>query len=589
MPGVAHAPRGCRGGAGGGGQVVASVLRRSPDLGAYGSGSGKQGSGEDRGLKTITRPEAARPGRRGAGTDRAFDVVVPIVLGVVAWFTRWGSLPSAGLWFGDSWVAAEPRLGNPGNLLTVGSGHPGFTAILMAVDRLGGGELAYLGVPSLVFGALAPPALYLALRSFGYERGISAVLGAALVVTPVPILYSGRVKGYTLDTLAVLLIAVAVPYLAARTWRWPTAAAWTVAAVGVGALSGYTLLATAAAGVILALHPSGDRRVRIAAVSAQAVAQVAYYVVAQSKTDLAGVEAVIGTQYDGHIDFSWNPLTFGRELLAHLSRLAEVFPLSPGDNRWWLALLAVLSMVGLVVASVKGRRSETLAARYLLLLAVLAAAASLVDRFPFGPSNESSQDPLFSVGGRYTLWMVPALAFGLAALAHRAYRAAARREPMRLVLDAVLVLGAIAIVVAGYERAPEAPFPGSESATRFVDSSLGSDDVAIVTGSGTFSFAISTTTPVCVRATPDHQVGFAPTFLDRRVKNVGGWAAAPGSPADIRSWTADANRVLVMTSGPLGSYRDVQAVLEGAGFTLSEVKQFGWAAVGIFLRPAATP
>jgi hypothetical protein len=331
--------------------------------------------------------------------------------------------------------------------------------------------------------------------------------------------------------------------------------------------------------------------VRIVAVSVQVVIQGAYFVVAQSKTDLAGVEDVIGTVFDGHMDFSWNPLTFGRELLAHLRRLAEVFPLSPGDNRWWLALLAVLAMVGLVIASVKGHRSETVAARYLLLLVVLAAAGSLVDRFPFGPSNGTGER-LFSVGGRYALWMVPALAFGLAALAHRVHRwAAARWEPAALALDAVVILAAVAIIVAGYEPAPEAPFPGSESATRFVDASLGPDDVAIVTDSGTFAFAISTTTPVDVQATPDHQVGFAPVYLDPRVKNLGGWAASLGSPAEIRSWTGDADRVFVMTSGPLGfqAYEDVQAVLEEAGFTLSEAKPFGWAAVGIFQRRAATP
>jgi hypothetical protein len=95
-------------------------------------------------------------------------------------------------------------------------------------------------------------------------------------------------------------------------------------------------------------------------VSAQLVVQGAYYIVAQSKTDLAGVEAVIDTAYDGHMDFSWNPLTFGRELLVHLSRFAEIFPLGRGDNRWWLALVAVLALVGLVIASVKGRRSEGL-------------------------------------------------------------------------------------------------------------------------------------------------------------------------------------------------------------------------------------
>ncbi len=537
-------------------------------------------------MQTIARPGAARPVPRGAGTGRAFDVAAAIGLGGVAWFARWGSLPSDGLWFDDSWVAAGAMLGNPGNLLTVGSGHPGFTAVLMAVDRLGGGELAYLGVPSLVFGALGPPALYLALRSFGYERAISALLGAALVVAPIPILYSGRVKGYTLDILAVLLIAVALPLLARRTWRWPLAAAWTVVAVGVGTLSGYTLLATAAAGAILALHPAGDRRVRIVAVSLQVAIQGAYYLVAQSKTDLAGLEDAVETNYDGHLEFSWNPVTFGRELLAHLRRLAEVFPSSPGDNRWWLALLAVLSVAGLVVASVKGpRRAEMVAARYLLLLVVLAAGGSLVSRFPFGPNNRTADGwPLFSVGGRYTLWLVPALAFGLAALAHRAYRWAARRDRARLALGAGLALAAIAIIVAGYQRAPRAPFPGSESATRFVDASLGPDDVAIVTSTSTFSFAISTVTPVGVQPTPGHQVGFAPVYMDPRIENVGKWAAEPGTPAEIRSWTADADRVLVMASGPLGSYEAVRVVLEGEGFMLSHAKQFEWEVVVIFRR-----
>jgi hypothetical protein len=538
-------------------------------------------------VETMTRAEATHPVRPPLGTGRVFDVIAVVLLGGVAWFARWGSLPSDGLWFDDSWVAAGAMLGSPGNLLTVGSGHPGFTAILMAVDWMGAGELAYLGVPSLVFGVLGSPVLYLGLRSFGYERAISVIVSAALAVAPIPILYSGRVKGYTLDTLAVLLIAVAIPVLARRTWRWPMAAAWTVAAVATGSLSGYTLLATAGAGVILALHPSHDRIVRIVAVGVQAAVQGAYYVVAQSKTDLAGIEEVVGSHYDGHMDFSWNPLTFGRELLTHLRRVAEVFPLGPGGNRWWLALLAVLAVAGLVIASVKGHgRSETLAARYLLLLVALAAGGSMVDRFPFGPSNGQSAEWLFSVGGRYTLWMVPALALGLAALGQRVLRLASGRRPARPALVGGVLLAAIAIVVARYERAPDAPFPGSESATRFVDASLGPDDLAIVAGSSTFSFAISTTTPVGVQATPDHQVGFAPLYLDRQVKNVGGWAAEPGSPADIRSWAADAERVLVMASGPLGfaGYEDVRLVLEEAGFTLSETKRFGWDVVGIFQR-----
>jgi hypothetical protein len=109
----------------------------------------------------------ARSVRPSAGLGVAFDVTTLAVLGGVAWAARWGSLPSDGLWFDDSWVAAGAILAGPTDLLTVGSSHPGFTAILVVVDRLGGGDLTYLGVPSLVFGAVTPPALYLGLRALG--------------------------------------------------------------------------------------------------------------------------------------------------------------------------------------------------------------------------------------------------------------------------------------------------------------------------------------------------------------------------------------------------------------------------------------
>jgi hypothetical protein len=145
---------------------------------------------------TVTgrsKTDAPRPPsqqvRLPARVPRAFDLTALALLGIGAYLARRGSLPSDGLWFDDSWVAAGAMLGSPRQLLVVGSGHPGFTAILMAVDRVGGGDLTHLGVPSLVFGVLAPPALYLALRSFGYARAISAIVSAALVVAQVPILY----------------------------------------------------------------------------------------------------------------------------------------------------------------------------------------------------------------------------------------------------------------------------------------------------------------------------------------------------------------------------------------------------------------
>jgi hypothetical protein len=110
--------------------------------------------------------------------------------------------------------------------------------------------------------------------------------------------------------------------------------------------------------------------------------------------------------------------------------------------------------------------------------------------------------------------------------------------------------------------------------------------VVIVSGPSTFSFAISTTTPVGVRATPDHQVGFSPVYLDRRIHNVGGWAALPGSLADIPAWTDDAERVFVVVSAPFArrDQKQAQGVLMPQGFTLLESRRFLWSVVDVYVR-----
>ena len=294
---------------------------------------------------------------------RGFDVVAIVALGVVATLVRVGSLPFDGLWFDDSWVAAGAILGTPSELLTVGSGHPGFTFVVMLVDRLGGG-LRELGMPSLLAGIAGPMVLYVALRSVKYERSIAVLVSAALAVAPIHILYSGRVKGYTLDTLLVLLLVIAIPLLAWRTWRWPLAVGWALSAIALATFSGYLLVATACAGVILVLHPQADRRIRLMSVGAQAVVQVIYLRTLQTRTDLDGIEDVMETSFDGHMTFHANPVEFVRESLKHLRRVAEVFPSGSGA---WLTVSSLLAIGGLVVAAVRGGAAERLVAQLSLL------------------------------------------------------------------------------------------------------------------------------------------------------------------------------------------------------------------------------
>ena len=82
-----------------------------------------------------------------------------VALTAVAAARRRGVLPTDGLWFDDSWVAAGAVFGVPSQILSVGSTHPTFTLSLMGIDRLGGGDQAFV-VPALVAGVLAPVLLF---------------------------------------------------------------------------------------------------------------------------------------------------------------------------------------------------------------------------------------------------------------------------------------------------------------------------------------------------------------------------------------------------------------------------------------------
>ena len=368
------------------------------------------------------RSGATAPAPCGLG----FDVVAIVALGVVATLVRVGSLPSDGLWFDDSWVAAGAILGTPSELLTVGSGHPGFTFVLMLVDRLGGG-LRELGVPSLLAGIAGPMALYVALRSVKYERSI-AVLHERGARRSHRSTSSTRVGSRATPSTRCWCCCSSSPSLSSRgghgAGRSPWAGPWRDRARHLQRLPAGR---HCGAGVILVLHPQTDRRIRLTAVGAQALVQALYLRTAQTKSDLDAIEAVMETRHDGHITFHANPIEFVRESLKHLRRVAEVFPSGSGA---WLTLFGLLAIGGLVVAAVRGRAGERLVAQFSLLMIALAFAGALVDRFPFGPANFFPHSP----GGRHTLWLVPAMALGLAAVAHRAAPPgrSARAAPLRV-------------------------------------------------------------------------------------------------------------------------------------------------------------
>ena len=430
------------------------------------------------------------------------DALIAVVLTVTAFSIRVRTMPRDGLWHDDAVTTLGAVEGSARQFLMVGFDHPGFTMVLRSWWWVTGGNSARMADLALVAGTIGPPALYLVLRRFGYARSTSALLGVALVASEIHIIYSGRVRSYVIDVLVVLALAAIVPSIARMRWSWRTAVAWLAGAVLVASLGVFALVALAAAGIILVLHSVGDRQVRVVAVAAQLAVNVVFLTAVQGTYNAEELRTQWKRAWDAFVDLDLNPIQFGGELLRHLTRVATVFP---GGPSWWAALCVVAALVGLLAISRTGRHA--IRGRFLLLLVLVGLAGGLADRLPFGPSG---------AGRRVTLWLVPAMAVGLAAVLQLVRRRIADRSTVRRGFDILaFVLAAVIVVTALWRNTPEYPFPGSKSAAEFVDSRLGKNDEVLVYPGGRYSYALEARSRFVLRS-QDETIGFVPVSLDAR-------------------------------------------------------------------------
>jgi hypothetical protein len=504
---------------------------------------------------------------------------------VIGYTVRRSALPTTSLWFDDAWVAAGAIHFTPSQLFVAGSAHPGFTATLRLFDEVFSGDVGRLAYVPFLAGWVAAPCMYLWLRSLRFARSISLLLAVPFVIGRIPVLYSGRVKPYTLDVVLLIGVFVALPRLAAKTWRWPTAAAWVAGAVVAGSFSGNVMLTTALAGGVLVLHPAGDRLVRVAAVAVQGALQLLLYASYRRASDLDGIERFMDT-YDGHVDFHANPLDFLDEVLTHMARIAEVHP---GGSGVALRLVALAALSGLVIGAIRPRhRAEALTSRLALGLVLFALVASLFDRFPFGPSGYSLYFPDVSPGSRHSLWLAPIFALGLAVALSRIARRL--RGAARPVFHGAALAASVAVLVLGYDR--PFPYPGDEAprATRVVDEWAASADAVIVADIRVYAYALYTSEAVVLVPTPTHQVGFTPAIEDERFHGLGAWSERPLAPESIGAIVEDATDVVVYDNvfGP-GADERVAPVMRAEGFTAVDRRVFGNEVVTMWRRAQASP
>ena len=495
------------------------------------------------------------------------------ILIVIAFLVRRHGLPTQGLWLDDAEEGAA-RKASLSQLIMVGRDHPGYVAALMGWSRLTGGSDVSLAYPTLAAGVLSPAVLYLMLRLLGYARWIGVLLGAALVASQADIVYSGRLKPDTTDVLVVLALVLVVARLAPTTWRWATAALWVLAAILLSSISLFSFIAVAVAGLVLLVHPASDLKFRVPAIGVQAAVTVALGVAIVNSYNTQIVEGEWRLGWDAFLTFYPNPLRFGVEVLHHLTRIAQVMPGGPG---WFATLCGLVALGGLVIEAWRGPRA--IVARYLLLLLAVAFVGGVLGKVPFGPAVTNP----ISTGARGSLWLVPVMAVGLAAVLQR-LRNSIRMSGFPIVLGTIACLGAAVTLGFALEATPlPYPWPGAKPAASFAESHLGRND-ALLVPFWQYSFVAESNFSPLFEADPTGLLGFTVAFKDPHVHVIGYNSA--GDTEQVAGDVAHAKHVLVYLS-QLPFLHGAETTLDHTLVTLgfqSKVFDFKDASVQIWKR-----
>lgn len=461
------------------------------------------------GARTAQLPEQVQGGsirsRRLTITD-VVDLAIVVGLSVAAYVLRRPGLPRDGLFADDAWVAGGAVFGSIGDVAMTGGGHPGFTTLLWFQHHLVGGPAEHLAAGPFLVGVLGPAVVYACLRSLGCERTSSLLAAGALVVTYAHLVYSGHVKAYTLDVVVVMALAAMLPRLADRRWTWWGVVGWIGFALVIGSLSGYQMLASALAMFILVLHPQGDRWKRLTALGVQVLIQAGWVLHARQFVDFDEIEAFMDG-YDAHVERSRNPITLGRNVFDHLSRVIDVHP---GGPTAILGLVAVGVVVGLVLGAA-GRlgHARTLASQFALAALVVAAIGGVLQRFPFGPSTTDWTTGLGTPGARHGLWLVPMTSLGLCNVIDLGLRAAAKRPPAQTLLRCALVASTLLLVTSRWE--PALPLrQGAQHLARTIDAAAAEGAYIVLDKLSAYQYLVLTDRPVELVPAPEEMIGYVP-------------------------------------------------------------------------------
>lgn len=392
---------------------------------------------------------------RDARIRGLIDGLLVVVLVVLAIEIRRGPLGPRSLWLDDAWPALVTRV--PwSHLAIVGLTSPGFSAILKAWTHVVGFTDFHAQQPAFIFGILGPGVVYLTGRRMALRPLPAAVAATILLVSRNHVIYSSRVKQYTLDALLstlVILLAVLVLEHPQRARRWALLVATAAIATAASSLVVPTVSGALAAGGYAAWKAPAARRVASRAIGAYGLFAVVWWAVA------------LRPRINPALRSYWS---------AFYIRLNLHFPRDAGVGLWrvahglsWAPTLVTL-VVLVVAAAVVVRRRTDLAILLLTPLTVAVVLATL-HVAPLG-------------AGRTDLNLYPALVLLVGvALAELPLKA----RP-RMAVAVVLLLA----VAATTRTAPSYPSENMRSAAEYLEAHARPTDQVLVYWAGRFPFAL---------------------------------------------------------------------------------------------------
>jgi len=162
-----------------------------------------------------------RAGSTQTGVMKRWDIAWCFVLILIAIALRGGALGPSSLWRDDAWQALVVRTNNWAEVARIGVTAPGFAMLLkLWLCVVGFSSTAAQALP-FAAGVAAAPLGYLLAKRIGFGMAGALATGIALTISPLHIIYSTRVKPFTIDAdLSILVLFLSATKAEKRTGHW---------------------------------------------------------------------------------------------------------------------------------------------------------------------------------------------------------------------------------------------------------------------------------------------------------------------------------------------------------------------------------